>query len=128
PYRLVARLGEGGMGAVYRGVPASQWPSEEGAVAVKILQGDLVKDPSFRDRFRREFRLLKSLHHPAIVHVEDFGEQEGEGLMYLAMEEIRGTTLRSRVREGGLPLRECLDLVRPVFEGLTLVHGRGILH
>lgn len=121
-YRLTERLGQGGMARVYRGDP------DEGGepVAIKILDAELAADEQFVRRFNREKNVYADLSHPNIVRVLGCGSFREH--YYLMMELVRGTTLRSRIREGGLPPLKVLELVRPVFRAVAYAHGRGIVH
>lgn len=123
--RLVARIGGGGMARVYRGVPEQTLDVRE-AVAVKLIRSERMGDADFMARFRREINTLRTLSHPNVVRLIDWGEQEG--LLYLVMELIEGATLRERVRPGGLTPAEALPLLRGVARGLIYAHGQGVVH
>lgn len=123
-YRLVDRLGRGGMATVYRGVPDEQGERGE-PVAVKVMNPAAVEDPEFRKRFEREVRIGQQLDHPHIVRILDWGEQ-GD-LLYLVQEEVRGENLRARVRPA-MPVDEALGYLRPALEAVAFAHDRGIVH
>lgn len=126
-YRVVDRLGRGGMATVYRGVREEDGVRQPGSeVAIKVISRDLSEDPEFRARFMRESRVSQFVEHAGIVHVVDSGEQEG--LLYLVMELVPGVPLRDLVREGGLPVPEVLDLARPMLTALQAAHDGGIVH
>ena len=121
-----AKLGEGGMGAVYRGRQIRL----DRQVAIKVLSTRLVSDREFLERFGREARMLAKLAHPHIVTCHDFCPltgPDGDILHVLVMEFIDGITLYQRSCDG-LPVREALELYRQVAEGLAAAHQAGILH
>jgi len=122
--RLVSKLGEGGMGAVYKG-------HHEGLdidVAMKILPKHLAeKNPDFIDRFRREARVAARLNHPNVVNVMNVGEEEG--VHFIIMEFVKGIDLKEFiVKKGSLELVEAIDLIKQVFQALEAGHTAGILH
>jgi tRNA A-37 threonylcarbamoyl transferase component Bud32 len=119
---IVALLGKGGMGAVYK---ARQ--SQLGRlVAVKILPPEVGRDPAFAERFSREARALAQLHHQNIVGVYDFG-QSGD-LYYFVMEYVDGANLRELIRAGKLTPEQALGIVPQVCEALQFAHDEGIVH
>jgi serine/threonine-protein kinase len=121
-YDVIARLGEGGMGVVYRGrqVHLGRF------VAIKVLHQDTAAAADGRRRFQREARALSELAHPNIVPVTDSGIDDG--LPFLVMELLQGKTLSELLREGPLPLWRALDIVRQTLRGLAFAHGKGIVH
>src|SRR5438876_6544479 len=100
PYEVVAPLGAGGMGEVYRARDARL----ERDVAVKILPQHLSSDPDLKARFEREARSISALSHPHICHLYDIGSQDGTD--YLVMELLQGQTLAQRLERGPLPLKQ----------------------
>src|SRR5437762_6049411 len=120
-YRIEAKLGEGGMGQVYR----AQDTRLNRPVAVKFLSEDLA-DPAARRRFQREAQTASSLNHPHIVTVHDAGEFEGR--QYLVTEFIDGGTLRGWMHSGTHGWRETIELLTGVADGLATAHDAGILH
>jgi serine/threonine-protein kinase len=123
-YRIGPSIGEGGTSAVFR----SKHVTLDRPVAVKFLSRDLLSDPQAVERFRREARLVSRLRHPNIVDVLDFGETP-DGQLYLVMELIDGTDLRSVIHsEGALPLARTARIVRQVASALQFAHDRGVLH
>ncbi|HXE71449.1 MAG TPA: serine/threonine-protein kinase, partial [Candidatus Nitrosotenuis sp.] len=124
-YRLVERLGSGGMASVYRGLPEDTLDANQ-AVAVKVMQKDLAQEEEFRRRFHREIKVVKGLHHPNIVSLIDWGEQDG--LLYLVMELVRGQPLTSRIPETGLPLGQAMQYLRPLFAALLYAHSQNVIH
>jgi len=121
-YRVVEKLGQGGMGAVYR----AEVVPDGGSVAVKVLLDELVSDDQQRERFEREARALFGLEHPHILHVHDFGVVNG--LPYLVMELLEGQTLETVIEESPPDPDTALDLARQVLSGLAFAHGQGALH
>jgi len=122
-YVIEDRLGSGGMATTYRALR----PSDGREVALKVPHEHCLDDESFRQRFLREGRLGSQLHHPNIVRILEAGEEGGTP--FLAMELVRGTTLRELLRTAGeLPLENALDLVRQVAEALDYAHSKGVIH
>jgi CHASE2 domain-containing sensor protein len=124
-YRLVEPLGEGGMAAVYRAVPADTL-DDTGSVAIKVLHPRLSGDRQCRQRFRREIEISRTLSHPSLVRVLGGGEQEG--CLYLVLELVRGESLRLRMRRGPLNVVQSLALLEPVARALDYAHSRGVVH
>src|SRR6202162_5058422 len=122
PYEVVAPLGAGGMGEVYRARDARL----ERDVAVKILPQHLSSDPDLKARFEREARSISSLSHPHICHLYDIGSQDGTD--YLVMEFLEGETLAERLRKGAIPLNEVVKIGIAVAEALGVAHRHGIVH
>ena len=122
PYRLVAPLGEGGMGIVFRANRATG-----GVAALKVLRRELSGDETFRRRFEREGRIAAQLDHPHLVEVVDAGE--AEGLQYLASRFVDGETLADRLeRDGTLPLPDLIRLAAELGTGLDTLHQAGLVH
>ena len=119
-YCLERLLGEGGMGAVYLAADLALGRP----AAIKIV-GDRI-DPSMRDRLRREAEALARLQHPAIATFYETGEDAG--VAFIAMEYVRGVTLRERLGGGALPLGEALSIGSALLEALNHAHAAGILH
>ncbi|HSE64965.1 MAG TPA: protein kinase [Thermoanaerobaculia bacterium] len=122
PYAITARLGEGGMGVVYRGTDSRL----DREVAIKVLPATLTADPERLARFDREAKLLAQLHHPNIASV--FGLEEADGVRALVMELVDGPTLAERLTVGPLSLAESLSIARQVAEALEEAHEKGIVH
>ena len=122
PYEILAPLGEGGMGEVYRAKDTRL----DREVAVKVVSEALAADPDHMARFEREARLLASLDHPnvAVIH----GIEEREGIRFLVLELVEGRTLDERLAAGPLPLVEALDLARQIADALVAAHGKGVIH
>jgi TPR repeat protein/serine/threonine protein kinase len=124
PYLVLSQIGQGGMGAVYRG--RHQGSGVE--VALKVLKTGAGASPAQRARFRREVEALKQLHHPNLLSVLDAGESRA-GSPWLAMPLVPGETLEERLtRYGPLPLDEVWDLGTQLAAALDHVHGRGLIH
>lgn len=127
PYRIVEKLGHGGMAQVYKAYDAEM----ECYVAFKILHPHLTTDDSFAPRFEREARAISSLDHPRIVRIEDFDKTSN--LSYLVMEYLPGISLKARLRDLQashvlMPLPEVVELMTALAEGLDYAHGQGVIH
>ncbi|MGE3272082.1 MAG: protein kinase, partial [Chloroflexota bacterium] len=122
-YELVARLGAGGMGAVYRGVHQTlQQPR-----AVKILRPDLANEPDVVARFRREAMIAASLRHPHIVLIYDVAEDQD--IHYIVMDLLVGGSLRDVIRSSApLPFARAMHLLGQLASSLDYAHGRGVIH
>jgi serine/threonine protein kinase len=121
PYRIVARLGRGGMAAVYK----AYQPGLDRYVALKVLPAHLADEPGFAERFRREARAVARLEHPHILPVYDFG-REGD-LSYIAMRYVEGGTLKALLGKP-LDLALIVDLIGQIGEALDYAHGHGVIH
>ena len=121
-YEIGEKLGEGGMGAVYRARDRRLGRD----VAIKVLPADFASAPDRLVRFEREAQVLASLNHPNVATL--YGFEEGEGLPFLVMELVSGQTLRDRIARGALPVTEALTIARQVADGLEAAHDRGIVH
>ena len=121
-YHVTAKLGVGGLGAVYR---ALQAPLSR-PVALKVLHEGLGAIQDLRKRFEREARALASLSHPNIVTITDFGVADGQP--YLCMELLEGCTLEALLDRGPLDPARALAIMRQITRGLAFAHGRGIAH
>jgi len=126
-YRVVSRLGEGGMGAVYLAHDTRLGRS----VTLKVLPANLAADPERMHRFVQEARLASALTHPNVAYIYEIGEHKiGEegGLRFLAMEYVEGEPLSVRISRGPLPLSELLSLGAQVADALDDAHSKGIVH
>lgn len=122
-YRLLERLGEGGMSRVYRAVDNQDLSSE---AAVKILDAELAQEESSLKRFRREIDICKSLSHPNILTLYDYGEQDG--IFYLVMERLVGQTLAKEIDNGVFSATRVAEVCGPLMEALAYLHQQGITH
>jgi eukaryotic-like serine/threonine-protein kinase len=122
PYEIVAPLGAGGMGEVYR----ARDTRLERTVAIKILPAHLSSSSDLKARFEREARAISSLNHPHICQLYDIGSQDGTA--YLVMEYLEGESLADRLRKGALALKQALELGIQITDALTTAHRAGILH
>ena len=122
PYRIIAPLGVGGMGEVYRAHDSKLGRD----VAVKILPQHFTIDPERRLRFAREARVLAALNHPHIGAI--YGLEESAGITALVLELVEGPTLATRLVQGALPLSESLSIARQIAEALDAAHEKGIVH
>jgi serine/threonine protein kinase/Tfp pilus assembly protein PilF len=122
PYEIVAPLGAGGMGEVYRARDTRLGRE----VAIKVLPKALARDPLSLTRFEREARAVAALSHPNILAIHDFGE-EGE-VRYAVTELLEGETLRDLLARERLPWRRSLEIGTAVAEGLSAAHKQGIVH
>jgi serine/threonine protein kinase len=122
-YRIVDRIGGGGMGIVYK----AEHTLLNHIVALKILRVHLASDDEFIKRFQREARTACKLNHPNTITLHDFGVEEGN--FFLAMEFIQGETLRDLLkREGALPLPRTFALVNQIAGAIAEAHSHGIIH
>jgi TolB-like protein/Flp pilus assembly protein TadD len=121
-YRLVEKIGEGGMGVVWKALDTEL----NRHVALKILPPELTADPERRLRFKREAQAAAALSHPSIAVIHEVGEHEGTP--FIVMEFLEGKSLRNHLHDRPLPLKEWLSLAVPVAEGLAHAHKHGIVH
>ncbi len=126
-YRILEPLGRGGMAQVYR----AYHPQLDRYVAIKILRADLIEEPEFQARFRREARSVAALRHSHIVRVYDFDAQDD--YYYMVMELLEGDSLKARLNRQralgeGLPVNVMTRILVDVLDGLAYAHGEGIIH
>src|SRR5215831_4796557 len=112
PYEIVALIGAGGMGQVYR----ARDPRMGREVAIKLSA------ERFSDRFEREVHAVAALNHPNICHIYDVGPN------YLVMELVEGPTLADRIKQGAIPLEDALAIARQIADALEAAHEKGITH
>ncbi|HSO75557.1 MAG TPA: serine/threonine-protein kinase, partial [Blastocatellia bacterium] len=121
-YRLIERLGAGGMGEV--------WKAEDlklqRTVAIKFVTQRIIDDPESKERITEEARAAAAINHPNIATVYEIGEDAGR--LFIAMEYVEGQTLRSRIEQGPLALTDALDLAIQIAEALNAAHTRGLIH
>jgi eukaryotic-like serine/threonine-protein kinase len=122
PYEIVAPLGAGGMGEVYRARDTRLGRD----VAIKVLPSHLSSNPDLKARFEREAKAISALSHPHICHLYDIGSQEETD--YLVMELLEGESLADRLKKGPLPLKQALKYGVEIAEALEKAHASGIVH
>jgi serine/threonine protein kinase len=122
PYEILNRIGEGGMGVVYR----ARDPRLDRQVAIKLLTHELSDNVRARERLRREAMAIAAVDHPYICKIFEIGE-DGDGL-FLVMEYITGTTLQQRLSQGRMPFSESLRVAGEIAEALEEAHARGFVH
>jgi len=122
PYEIIAPLGAGGMGEVYRAKDTRL----DRIVAIKVLPQHLAGTPEARQRFEREARAVSALNHPHICTLFDVGSQDGAE--YLVMEYLEGETLAARLEKGALPLDQALKIGIQIADALEKAHRQGIIH
>ena len=122
PYEILAQIGAGGMGEVYRARDSRLGRD----VAIKILPRDRVADPERKKRFLQEARAASALNHPNIVALYDIANDAG--VDYLVMEYVPGKTLNQIIAPKGLPLAEALNYAQQIATGLAAAHAAGIVH
>lgn len=121
-FRITAKLGEGGMGEVFRAEDTKLGRE----VAIKVLPEEVSSDAERLARFEREARAVAALSHPNILAIYDFGSQDG--VTYAVMELLEGQTLREALANGPLPTRKAVEYSRQVANGLAAAHEKGIAH
>jgi Tol biopolymer transport system component/tRNA A-37 threonylcarbamoyl transferase component Bud32 len=121
-YVILEKLGEGGMGVVYK----ARDTQLDRLVAIKVLQADKVIDSDRKLRFIQEAKAASALNHPNIVTIHDIGTEDGAD--YIVMEYVSGRTLEHIIPRGGLKLAELLKYAIPIADGLSRAHAAGIIH
>jgi Tol biopolymer transport system component len=122
PYEIVAPLGSGGMGDVYRAID----PKLQRPVAIKALPAPFAADRERVARFEREAQTLAALSHPGIAGIYELLEHEGQ--RYLVLELVEGETLAARLQRGPFPVDEALPIARQIADALEAAHDKGIIH
>jgi Tol biopolymer transport system component len=122
PYEILAPLGAGGMGEVYRATDTKL--SRE--VAIKVLPTEVARDPERLARFQREATLLAALNHPHIAAIH--GLEEEDGNPFLVLELVEGEDLAERLKRGAIPVDEALRIAKQIAEALEEAHEKGIIH
>ena len=125
PYRIIRKIGEGGMGAVYEGLHELI----ERKVALKILRPQFAVQPEFTARFFNEARAVNRVDHPGVVQISDYG-QLPDSTAYIVMEFLQGEVLSSRIkgRGGPLPLEQALNIGSQLADCLTAAHEKNVIH
>lgn len=121
-YRILAEIGAGGMGTVYRALDSEI----EREVALKWLPGHFSRDTTFVERFKREARVIGRLEHPHIVPIYDVGDHEGRP--FIVMRLLKGGTLRERIQHTQFDIEALLTTLQQVADALEVAHGQGIIH
>src|SRR5882672_7168372 len=121
-YEVVAQIGAGGMGEVYRAHDTKLGRD----VAIKVLPEAFAHDPERLARFQREAKMLASLNHPNIATIH--GLEQSGGVTCLVMELVSGETLAERVKGGPLPIEEALKISVQIAEALEAAHEKSIIH
>jgi eukaryotic-like serine/threonine-protein kinase len=124
PYEIVAPLGAGGMGEVYR----ARDTRLERTVAIKVLSSQLSDNPELKQRFEREAKTISSLQHPHICVLHDIGRDPASGTDFLVMEYLEGESLAARIGKGPLPLEQVLKIGIEISDALGKAHSAGIVH
>ena len=121
-YKIVEKLGEGGMGVVYR----AEDTKLNRQVALKFLAQHLLNDPEAKERFLREAQAAAALHHANICPVYEIDEVGGK--TFISMAYIGGQTLEGRIARGPLAIKEALEVGQQIAKGLQAAHEKGIVH
>ncbi len=121
-YAIVAPLGVGGMGEVYRATDTRLHRD----VALKVLPSDMAGDPERLARFQREARAVAALNHPHIVTL--YSVEEADGVPFLTMEFVSGDSLARRILPGGMPVPQMVEIARALADALVAAHDKGIIH
>ena len=123
-YRIIAKIGAGGMGEVYRALDTRL----DREVAIKLLPAEVSSDSDRLKRFEQEARATSALNHPNILTVYDIGTGAHDGSPYIVAELLEGEELRDRLDAGTIPLRKTIDYAQQIVNGLSAAHEKGIVH
>ncbi len=122
PYKIESLLSKGGMGLVYMGIH----PKTKEMLIIKVLSPAYVAYPDMVNRFFKEAKIIGMTNHPNIVKL--YGEGEWEGGLYIAMEFIRGVSLRQFIEQHSLSMKRCIDIILQVAYALVHLHSHGVIH
>lgn len=122
PYEILAPLGAGGMGEVYK----ARDTRLDRLVAIKMLLAHTASDPAFQERFEREAKVISSLDHPHICALYDVGVHAGSA--FLVMQYLEGETLENRLKRGPVPLPQALKFAAEICDALNKAHRQGVVH
>jgi Tol biopolymer transport system component len=123
-YEIVAPIGSGGMGEVYR----ARDTKLNRDVAIKVLPEQLARDPAALARFEREAQAVAALSHPNILAIHDFGVAPDSELAYAVTELLEGETLRAKLADGALPSRKAVEYALQIVQGIAAAHRKGVIH
>ena len=121
-YKVLEKIGQGGMGVVYR----AEDMNLSRDVAIKVLPEQFTKDPQRLARFEREAKLLAQLNHPNIAAIHSF--EHADDVHFLVLELVPGDTLAERVAKGPMPVEEALEICRQIADGVEAAHEKGVIH
>jgi len=121
-YRIVEKIGEGGMGVVWKAVDTTL----DREVAIKVLLSQVASQPERLARFDREAKLLASLNHPNVAAI--YGFQQHEDVHFVIMELVGGEDLSQRIERSALPIGDAIEIAVQIAEALTAAHDRGVIH
>ncbi len=123
PYRILEKIGQGGMGIVYKGIHTKL----EQEVAIKVLSPVFSQDPSMGERFFKEAKIQAKFSHPNVVNILNYLEDEGN--VFLVMEYVKGETLENRLKRAGrLPIEKAVSISLSVLEALDFMHSKDVIH
>jgi len=121
-YKILEKLGEGGMGIVYKAFDTKL----ERDVAIKILRPEAIGDPAARERFIREARAASALNHPGVTTIYEINEWHGQD--FICMEYVAGETVKEKILKGQIPIEEVLDIALQVAEAIKEAHDHHLIH